>query len=375
MIHYHPMKALEIIRKKIRETGEIPFVEFMQLALYDPQVGYYTSGMQKFGEQGDFVTAPEMTPLFGKTLARQIQEVFKHVTFPILLEFGAGSGKLCVDLLRELEDKEALPEQYWILEVSGDLSLRQKKLITQEIPHLASRVQWLTSWPTIPFEGVIIANEVLDAMPVHRFLLMEEGLKESYITLDEEGRLKEVYRSCNNERLQKYVKEILPAAAPYQSEVNLFLDSWIEQVSNILKTGAFFIFDYGFPRHEYYHPERQSGTLMCHYQHKGHINPLAHPGEEDITAHVDFTHVAEAAVNAQFHVAGFVNQASFLLMNGILELLEEMEDSIEKINAQQAVKKLVMPHEMGELFKVMALTKNFDFPLQGFQLHDKRASL
>ena len=370
------MNLLDILNAQIRQQEAIPFVDFMQQALYAPNLGYYSAGSQKFGPGGDFVTAPELTPLFGQTLANQCHQVLSTLTDPILFEFGAGSGQLCVDILTQLESLNALPHEYHILEVSGDLQQRQQALVKARLPHLFERVKWLSSWPLCAFNGVVIANEVLDAMPVHRFLQSKDGLLESYITLDEKQGLKEIYKPCTNARLKKHVEAVLSRDCyPYQSEVNLFIDDWLRQCYSMLANGAFFIIDYGFPRHEYYHPERHDGTLMCHYRHLAHTDPLMHLGEQDITAHVDFTHVAEAADAAGFHVAGFTNQASFLLANGLLSLLATIENERALINSQQAVKQLLQPNEMGELFKVIALTKNIEFPLMGFELQDKRASL
>jgi SAM-dependent MidA family methyltransferase len=360
---------------QLQQRKEIPFVEFMQLALYHPEFGYYSSDLQKFGSQGDFITAPELTPLFGQTLAQQCQQILAALSKPILFEFGAGSGRLCVDVLKHLETLNSLPEAYLILEVSRNLRHRQIALIEQEIPHLAHRVQWVDQWPEEAFNGVILANEVLDAMPVHRFLQTKDACLESVITLDAHQQFTECFKPCTNARLISHVKQVLPEIYPYQSEANLFIDSWIEQCSSSLKQGAMLLIDYGFPRHEYYHPDRHQGTLMCHYQHRAHTNPFVHIGEQDITAHVDFTHVAEAAVAANFEVAGYTNQAAFLLANGLLSLLERLPDDRSRVKNAQAVKQLIQPNEMGELFKVIALTKGLDFDLTGFQLHDKRASL
>lgn len=367
---------IDTIFSQLHEQGDMPFVDYMQQVLYAPSMGYYSSGLVKFGMAGDFITAPELTPLFGQTLANQCQQILTQLDTPIIFEFGAGSGRLCVDILRHLERLHCLPLEYQILEISANLRQRQQALITAEIPHLAQRVKWLSQWPEEPFNGVVIANEVLDAMPVHRFMQTQNGLQESYIRINAHGVLEEIFKPCRNLRLSAHVSAaIAPDLFPYQSEANLFIEGWLQQCYQMIKKGAFFLFDYGFPRHEYYHPDRSTGTLMCHYHHRAHTNPLAHPGEEDITAHVDFTHVAEVGHAAGFHVAGFANQASFLLANGLLSLLAAMEEGKERIANQQAVKKLIQASEMGELFKVIALTKNIDFPLTGFQLHDKRASL
>ncbi len=370
------MDLLTTIRTQIEEQGDMPFVEFMQQALYAPYFGYYSAGLQKFGVTGDFVTAPELTPLFGQTLARQCKEILVTLSTPVLFEFGAGSGRLCIDLLKELERLDCLPKAYHILELSANLRHRQLALIEQEIPHLVQRINWLDRWPTQCFNGVILANEVVDAMPVHRFLQTTEGLLESFVGLDAQGQLIELFKPCTNQRLLTYLEKILPShPSPHLSEANLFIDDWIKQCFTMLNQGAMLIIDYGFPRHEYYHPDRHTGTLMCHYQHHAHPNPLLHLGEQDITAHVDFTHIAEAAQAAGFHIAGYCNQASFLLANGLLSLVENLSDERERLRTLAAVKQLIQPSEMGELFKVIALTKAMQPTLTGFQLQDKRASL
>lgn len=363
------------ITNQLQTKGDLPFVDYMQLALYHPTLGYYSGGLQKFGSGGDFVTAPELTPLFGFALANQCQQVLLALDKPLVFEFGAGSGRLCIDVLTRLEQLGCLPFAYHILEISPDLCARQKEAIQAAIPHLADRVKWVSNWPEKPFNGVVLANEVLDAMPVHRFTQTDNGLLESFVTLNQGG-LVEQFKPCRNERLKAYVQSVLsPDLYPYQSEANLYIDGWLEQCYHMLEKGALFIIDYGFPRHEYYHPDRYAGTLMCHYRHQSHTNPLAHPGEEDMTAHVDFTHVAEAAVNAGFDVSGYTNQGAFLMANGLLDTLAVMTDEKERLKNNQAVKTLLQENEMGELFKVMALTKAISLPLTGFQLTDKRMSL
>lgn len=370
------MSLLQTLHARLEQQQEISFTEFMQLALYDPKEGYYSSGQQKLGPQGDFITAPELTPLFGQTLAQQCQQIMAHLNTPALFEFGAGSGALCVAVLTHLEYLNCLPETYYILEVSADLRHRQQQLIKDKIPQLANRVHWLNQWPKEPFSGVVIANEVLDAMPVHRFLYQENELLESWISLNEQGHLTERFKPCQDPRLLNYINnKLLPLPSPYLTEVNLFIDDWVTNIYHMLNQGTVLLIDYGFPRHEYYHPDRNQGTLMCHYQHHAHPNPLLHPGEQDITAHVDFTHVAEAGQQAGFHVAGYTNQASFLLANGLLSLTNTLDNEQELFRAKQAIKQLTQPSEMGELFKVIALTKNMEIDLTGFMLHDKRVSL
>lgn len=356
--------------------GEMPFVEFMQQALYSSDFGYYSKGLAKFGAAGDFVTAPEISPLFAQTLALQCEEILSQIKEPQLFEFGAGSGRLCVDILKQLETLQCLPHSYQILEVSEDLRYRQQQLVHDEIPHLADKVQWLDRWPSKPFNGIVIANEVLDAMPVHRFLRQNDTFYESIIRLNEKDELVEQFKICDNPRLLAYLQNILPLLEnPYLSEVNLFIEGWIEQCAKMLSQGVIFLIDYGFPRHEYYHPDRKQGTLMCHYRHQAHTNPLVYVGQQDITAHVDFTHVAEAADAVGLMVSGYTNQAAFLLSNGLLGLLDTIADEREHFRARQAIKQLTHPSEMGELFKVMALSQGMDMDFRGFQLHDKRATL
>jgi SAM-dependent MidA family methyltransferase len=367
---------MQTLQARLVQRQAIPFVEFMQLALYAPGEGYYSSGLQKLGKQGDFITAPELTPLFGKTLANQCLQVFANLESPVLFEFGAGSGALCVSILEHLAEHDSLPAAYYILEVSANLYHRQRELIEQQIPQLAPLVTWVDRWPETPFNGVVLANEVLDAMPVHRFMNTEQGIMESYVTLNKQEQLIEVFRPCQNQRLVNYINQKLPKLkTPYLSEVNLFIDDWILNHYRMLNQGVVFLIDYGFPRHEYYHPDRNQGTLMCHYQHHSHPNPLLHPGEQDITAHVDFTHVAEAGQQAGFHVAGYTNQASFLLANGLLSFIHSFNNELEQMSAKQAIKQLTQPSEMGELFKVIALSKEMDMTFNGFLLNDKRVSL
>ncbi|KGP64282.1 hypothetical protein EP47_00060 [Legionella norrlandica] len=370
------MNLKQTLLNQLKLQKDIPFVDFMQMALYAPNEGYYSSGLQKLGKHGDFITAPELTSLFGKTVANQCYQILPLLESPVLFEFGAGTGKLCVDILSHLEQLNCLPESYFILEVSGNLRHRQQELIQQKIPQLANLVHWLDKWPETSFNGIMLANEVLDAMPIYRFMQSETGILESFVTLDKQGQFTEIFKPTQNHRLLNYIKDNLPSLnPPYLTEANLFLDDWLLNCSNIMTKGALFIIDYGFPRHEYYHPDRNQGTLMCHYQHHSHPDPLANPGEQDITAHVDFTHVAEAGYQAGFHIAGYTNQASFLLANGLLSLIHTLDNEHELFKAKQAIKQLTQPSEMGELFKVIALTKDLDIDLNGFLINDKRVNL
>jgi SAM-dependent MidA family methyltransferase len=361
-----------IVKETIKNHGPLSFADFMHMALYYPTYGYYNSILKKIGPAGDFVTAPELTYLFGYTLANQCKDIFNEIPNPTIFEFGAGTGKLCIDILTYLEKTDSLPKEYLILEVSNYLKDTQEELINQKIPHLANKVKWLTTWPTEKFSGIVIANEVLDAMPVNLFTQNKNNLTEIYIDLDKDNNLIKKPFACNNNELEEYVKIYMPKTTfPYTSEANLFINDWIMQCHNMLNKGSVFIIDYGFPKHEYYHPDRSQGTLMCHYQHKSNQNPLINIGEQDITAHVNFSHIANAAFDAGFHIAGYTNQASFLLNNDILNII--MDDN--SINTRQALKTLLQPSEMGELFKVIALTKGLEIDLKGFKINDKRVSL
>lgn len=358
-----------------RPTG-ISFADYMQHALYAPNLGYYSSATNKFGTFGDFTTAPELSPLFGYTLARECAPIIKELSAPKILEFGAGSGALAVDLLKSLESLECLPEQYLILEVSAELKQRQQHAINTHIPQLAARVQWLSQLPATPFNGVIVANEVLDAMPVQRFKLEQNKLQEAYV-IYQQHKFQEIYVASDNPQLHQLMdtlKSNLPQ--PYISEANLVLAAWLKSVFDIMNCGVALLIDYGFPRHEYYHPQRSMGTLMCHYQHRAHPDPYQAVGLQDITAHVDFTAVAEGASVAGWQVSGYTNQASFLLANDLITVAAELKLSpTEQVKLNQAIKTLTLPHEMGELFKVMALTKNYNQPLQGFNWLDLRHKL
>lgn len=361
-----------LICDKIQQEGPLFFAEYMQLALYHPELGYYNNGMQKFGVGGDFITAPEISPLFGQCISRQIAAIFSELDKPNMLEFGAGSGQLAVHILLELEALNRLPTHYYILELSAELKQRQYQKIAEKIPHLQNRVIWLNKLPT-PFEGVVIANEVLDAMPVQRFC-RQENTPWVYAVDCEKNVLQEKLIPAPVEMLQA----IMPLLKDdgYSSEINLWLSPWFTSLADCLTRGVVLLVDYGFPQQEYYHQDRYMGTLMCHYQHHTHSDPYLWPGLQDITAHVDFTAVAKAAHAAGFTLAGYTTQAHFLFSCGLMALAEKQFSSLETTwVANQAIKKLVLPSEMGELFKVMALSKDFSALLLGFTMNDQSGKL
>jgi len=373
------LRLIEAIKQDMESAGgRINFAQYMQAVLTKPQLGYYSAGNQKFGAQGDFVTAPELSPLFARCLARQCAGVLCNLSQQSgasIMEFGAGSGLMAADMLLELEQLGSLPHQYLIVEISPDLKQRQQHTLHQHAPHLMQRVLWLDTLPK-NFTGVIVANEVLDAMPVHRIYKRGAELGEYFVTWN--GRQFEWQRGeLSDERVAKRVNDIAPLLPEnFITEINLAAEAWITTMAQVLKQGVILIIDYGFPRQEYYHPQRNTGTLMCHYRHHSHADPFLYPGLQDITAHLDFSALAHAADNAGLQVAGYTNQAFFLLANGLEHLAPDVDlRHPDYIKYAQQVKTLTMPGEMGELFKVLALSQGYNFPLQGFQFHDRRATL
>jgi SAM-dependent MidA family methyltransferase len=350
------MQARTRIAEEIaRAGGWIPFERYMQLALHEPGIGYYASGAQKFGAGGDFVTAPELGRLFGRTLARQLRG------FDRILELGAGSGALADVLTSELQC------EYLILETSADLRTRQR----ERLAHLGNgRVRHIERLPE-RFHGAVIANEVVDAMPVQVVHWTPSGIMERGVTAS----LGWADRPATGALLAEAKSMEVPA--PYVSEINLAARAWMRSLVAALEEGALFVIDYGFPRHEYYHPQRAAGTLMCHYRHQAHADPFAHPGEEDITAHVDFSALAEAAHGAGGQVLGYTTQAQFLVNCGITEVLAEAnaENALHYAPIAAQAQKLLSPAEMGELFKVLAIGKNITQPLLGFTRGERSHSL
>jgi len=354
--------------------GKISFAELMQRALYTPQLGYYSSPLRKFGKFGDFVTAPEISPLFSQCLARQCQQVLSHLGQGVILEFGAGSGMMAAELLKELQQLDSLPSVYWIVELSADLQQQQYQTLQQHVPELLNQIQWLDKLPEQPFAGIILANEVLDAMPVERFRVVDGQIQQCYVEVVD-NQLN--YQFAPGETELQQAVQALPGHFPdgYESEINLALPAWIQALAAMLDTGLILLIDYGFPQREYYHVQRDQGTLMCHYQHQSHPDPLILLGLQDITAHIDFTAVAQAAVAANLEVAGYTSQANFLLATGLLEKLSSYSPNDPQFfRLSQQVKLLTLPSEMGELFKAMALTANLDLPLLGFS-RDERGRL
>ena len=353
--------------------GWIPFSRYMELALYSPGLGYYSGGARKFGPGGDFITAPELTPLFGQALAAQVEQVMSASAAHVI-EAGAGTGLLAADLLLELERRECLPESYGILELSGELRERQFDMLAEKVPRLASRVRWLDALPE-RFSGALVANEVLDVMPVHLVVSRPEGLFERGVAVDPSGVLRWADSPASGAvaAAARALDLPSPESGEYVTELNLAARAWVGEWAQRLDRGALLLVDYGYPRAEYYLPSRSNGTLLCYYRHHAHADPFLWPGLNDITAFVDFTSVAEAAFDAGLDVLGYTNQAAFLFNCGLLECLARRgpETSADYIRAARAAQRLTTPQEMGELFKVLALGKGLPAPLLGFQRGDR----
>jgi SAM-dependent MidA family methyltransferase len=368
----------ELIRGQIEAAGGgVSFESFMEAALYAPGLGYYSAGATKIGAGGDFVTAPEVSALFGRCVARQCAQVLNAAGGEIL-EIGAGTGQLAATLLQALADMGVLPRRYAILEVSADLASRQRAHLQNLAPALRERVVWLDRLPEAPMRGIILANEVLDALPFSRIALHGGVLHELGVAL-QDGALVERERPPSAALAQAWssVADQLPMRLPegYRSEICLRIEPWIAGVAACLESGLFLLLDYGLPRAHYYHPERIDGTLRCHFKQRAHNDPFVNVGVQDITAWVDFTRVAEAALASNLEVLGFVTQAAFLLATGIEEMAAQSGTILERVQRAGEARKLLLPGEMGEAFKVMALGKDYESPLTGFSLQDLRRSL
>ncbi len=360
----------DLIAREIEVGGGwIPFARYMELALYAPGLGYYSGGTCKFGAGGDFVTAPELTPLFGRALARQAAQVLE-ATDGDILELGPGSGRLAVDLLQELERLGRLPGRYRMLEVSAGLKQRQQELLDREAPGCLARVEWLEALPEA-HRGLVLGNEVLDALPVHRIHWTETGPLEQGVALDEAGGFVWEERPLAEGPLLEMARSV-PAPTGYVSEIAPAVGALVTSLAGVLKRGVLLFLDYGYPRHEYYHPQRAGGTLMCHHRHRVHGDPFALPGLTDITAHVDFTAVAEAGRAAGLQLLGYTDQAHFLINCGLLGLLQDLAPgSSAYLRASAAVQYLLQPSEMGELVKAIALGRGIDVQLVGFAQGDR----
>jgi SAM-dependent MidA family methyltransferase len=348
----------------------------MEIALYEPGLGYYSAGARKLGAAGDFTTAPELSPLFGQTLARQVKELL-DAGAPSLLEIGAGSGALAATLLEELEASGSLPEQYLILELSADLRERSRDTIAERVPHLMERVAWLNRLPP-DFSGVAFGNEVLDAMPVHLVETRADGRR---IAIDElgvksnDGMFRWSPRPAQGELLE--VASGLGLPPGYRTEVGLEAAAFMRSLARVIERGVALFIDYGFTAAEYHHPQRHEGTLMCHYRHRAHADPFFLPGLQDITSHVNFSAIARAAREEGMALAGFATQAQFLINCGITDLIGRVppDDAARYLPLANQANRLLSPAEMGELFKVVAFSKHWQGSLRGFIHGDRSGAL
>ncbi|MDR3213627.1 MAG: SAM-dependent methyltransferase [Azoarcus sp.] len=376
-------RLVALMRDEIAAFGGwMPFYRYMELALHAPGLGYYAGGMSKFGAGGDFVTAPELTPLFGQALAAQAGEIMR-ASARDMIEVGAGSGHLAADLLLELERRDCLPERYGILELSAELRARQREMLARRIPRLAARVHWLDTLPET-FSGVVVANEVLDAMPLHVIAVRDGTIFERGVALAASDAARAFVwadRPARGAVLDAALRLPLPpgdgVGGEYVTEINLAAAAWISAWSGRLRKGAMLLIDYGYPRDEFYLPSRACGTLMCHYRHRAHDDPFLWPGLADVTGSVDFTAMAEAGFDAGLDVLGYASQGQFLLNCGLLDCLARRgpQDSADYIRAAGAVQRLTLPREMGEVFKVLALGRGIDAPLLGFASGDRTHAL
>ncbi len=370
----HSARVAAHLRALIADQGGwISFARFMEEALYAPSLGYYSAGTMKFGAAGDFITAPEMSALFGRALARQVAQGLAYAGGDIL-ELGAGSGRLACDLLLALEQQGQLPQRYLILELSAELKARQFASVQKHAPHLLERVSWLQRLPEV-FRGVILGNEVLDALPVHLILRRAGNLFERGVAVTDDGFAWHEVPLAHP--MLREAAQRLDLPDNYLTEINLAAPALLASLADALETGLILFIDYGFPRAEFYHPQRTQGTLMCHYRHQAHGDPFVYPGLQDLTAHVEFSAIAEAGIHAGCELRGYTTQAHFLINCGITDLLAQTspEDAAVYLPLANQVQKLLSPAEMGELFKVICLGKGMDISLLGFTQGDQRHRL
>ncbi len=382
----HSEALAGLIRTELSAAGGwLSFERFMDLALYAPGLGYYSAGSVKIGPGGDFITAPEVSALFSRCVARQCAEVLR-ATGGEILELGAGTGSLAAALLSELAVLGVLPQRYAILEVSADLATRQRERLARLPQTLRERIVWLERLPERALRGLVLANEVADALPCRRVSWGEEGLREIGVALADscEGagsaaaqvgfREQRVLPDATLAQACAQIIAALPAPLPhgYTSEVCLRTGPWIASLADCLERGVLLVCDYGLPRRHYYHPQRARGTLRCHFRQRAHDDPFINVGVQDITAWVDFTRIAQAACAAGLQVSGFATQAAFLLALGIEGLVAATADGVARARLAGEARRLMMPEEMGEAFKAMALSRDYDAPLAGFAVQDLR---
>jgi SAM-dependent MidA family methyltransferase len=373
----HGVRVRGALLARIRSNGGwIAFSDFMKFALYEPGLGYYSAGTRKFGADGDFITAPDLTPLFARCVAHQVADILRESGGREVVEFGAGTGSLAVGVMRALAERGLAPERYSIVEVSADLRERQREHVLASLGAQAGRVRWLDELPATPLHGVLLANEVLDAFPVERFHVTQGRVERLGVALAGDE-LIVVARPAPPE-LEAAVRALpIMSEEGYESEICPMLSGWMGSVAPLIARGVLLVMDYGLPRAHYYHPERRQGSLICHFRQRAHADPFQRIGLQDITAWVDFTAVAEAADSAGLDVLGFTTQAQFLLAAGLEGELTALAENAgpERQQILHAAKRLLLPGDMGEAFKVMALGRGIAEPLAGFALRDLRHTL
>lgn len=374
----HSAELAALIRNEIAAAGPMPFSRYMELALYAPGLGYYSAGRTKFGAAGDFVTAPELGDLFARSIARALAPALRELGAEAdMLELGGGSGAFAVAAVRELAALDALSRRYLVLEPSADLRERQRERVAAELPpELAARVEWIPRPPEHGWRGVLFANEVVDALPTTRFTLRDGEVFEECVTLLGDALVRsDRPADALVAGAVRHVERGLeaPFADGYRSEVLPQLPYWMQAVIGSLQAGVVLFVDYGYPRREFYLPERRDGTLVCHYRHRAHADPLHWPGLADITAFVDFTALAEAGVGAGFDFVGYAPQGQFLLASGLGELVSSAEQGLpelERLRLVGEMKRLVLPGDMGERFQAIAFARGIDDPLPGLRAFD-----
>lgn len=356
----HSDQLLSVIVDAIKTAGgQITFADYMQRCLYQPGLGYYSAGSYKIGQGGDFTTAPEISPLFSHALAYHTAAVLTEVSQGDCLEFGAGSGRMAIEVLRQLDKLDALPTRYYIIEASADLREKQQQAINAQLSAKQNRVVWLDQLPA-SFKGVILANEVCDAMPVHSLLFDHNSVTEYSVTWNNE-QLEWSLCPVSTTALQTRAASLFDSLvdSPFRCEINLYAEAWLSSVADTLQQGAMFLIDYGHVARDYFQPSRAAGSVRCHFQQLAHDDPLILPGLQDITAHVNFTALAEAALANDLEVSGFQRQTDFLVAGEIAHLAQTAsDDTFAQLQQAAALKRLLLPDQMGEIFKVLTLTKN-----------------
>jgi len=369
--------SARLVHKIIAETaasGAISFARYMQMALYEPGLGYYSAGLRKFGPGGDFITAPEVSSLYSRAVANQCRQILAALHEPVMLEFGAGSGCMAADLLTHLAGLRSLPRNYLIMETSADLRQRQQQRLSEVLPDYYPNIIWLDTLPEEPLDAVIVANEVLDALPVHRVTLKDGVIHEQTVSISD-GSLAFAVRELSS-TLNEYCRlhDVINCDCEdgYTTELHTGYAPWLGSLSALLQRGVILLIDYGYTGAEYYSPERRTGTLLCHYRHRVHDDPFWYPGLQDITSSVNFSTVNTIAQQCSLDLLGYTTQAGFLIGSGLDQLYAEQvcNDDIDRYRLNQEVRTLTMPDAMGERFQVMALGRGMDLPLQGFSFTD-----